>query len=244
MSEIALNHLKVTYIDRHNKSVAPFIAINDLSAIFEDGLNVIIGPSGCGKTSLIRAILGLINYEGEITLDGSDISMYSIGERNFAYVNQNIALQPHMTIFDNIAFPLKIKGIDKVEIIKQVNEIAKDLDIEECLSRKPRHISIGQAQRAALARALVKRASFYFFGEPFSNLDVINRNEERLLVKKLMNKYGASMIYVTHNILEATSMADNIYVMDKGDIIFKGNAEELYKSSNPIVQELIRCSDE
>jgi len=245
MPEIAINHLKVEYIDRKNKNVGPVTAINDLSVVFEDGKNnVIIGPSGCGKTTLLRAILGLTNYEGEITLDGADILSFSIGERNFAYVNQNIALQPHMTIFDNIAFPLKIKGLDKIEIINQVNEIAKELDIIECLSRKPRHISIGQAQRAALARALIKRASVYLFDEPFSNLDATNRNEERLLLKNLIAKYGVTMIYVTHNIEEATSLADKIFVMDKGDIIFSGNAEELYQSSNSLIKELIGNKDE
>ena len=217
-------------------------AIDHLNAVFSDGdFNVIIGVSGCGKSTLLKTLLGLLLFEGDITLDGVDINDYSIGERNFAYVSQDIVLQPQITIFDNIAYPLRIRGIDKTTIIEKVTAIAKDLNIEECLSRKPRHISIGQAQRVAIARALVKNANFYFFDEPFSNLDQANRDSGRFLLLDIIRKYRASAIYVTHSIREATALADQIYVMNEGKIIFAGHPEDLYKEDNPVIKGLIEA---
>ena len=192
MSEIVVKNLVVKY-ELNKKQEAT--AIDHINAVFSDGeFNVIIGPSGCGKTTLLKTLLGLLDFEGDITLDGVDINDYSIGERNFAYVSQDIVLQPHVTIFDNIAYPLKIRGIDKNTIIEKVNEIAKELKIEECLTRKPRHISIGQAQRVAIARALVKNANVYFFDEPFSNLDKNTRDSCRFLLIDVIRKYRASAI--------------------------------------------------
>ena len=117
----------------------------------------------------------------------------------------------------------------------------KDLNIEECLSRKPRHISIGQAQRVAIARALIKNANFYFFDEPFSNLDKTNRDNSRFLLMDIIRKYRASVIYVTHSIREATALADKVVVMNEGKIIFTGNPEDLYQADEPIVKELIEA---
>ena len=151
MSEIVVNNISVTYNLDKKRTVK---AINDCSAVFKDGeFNVIIGASGCGKSTLLKTLLGLLPFDGDITLDGVDIYDYSIGERNFAYVSQDIVLQPHVTIFDNIAYPLRIRGMDKKTIVDKVNEIAKDLNISECLTRKPKQISLGQAQRVAIARA-------------------------------------------------------------------------------------------
>jgi multiple sugar transport system ATP-binding protein len=239
MSEIVVKNLKVTYQLNKKQTVD---AIKNLNAIFEDGkFNVIIGFSGCGKSTLLKTLLGLLPFEGEISLDGVDINDYSIGERNFAYVSQDIVLQPHVTIFDNIAYPLRIRGMEKSLIVEKVNELAKELKISECLSRKPKHISIGQAQRAAIARALVKNASFYFFDEPFSNLDQENRDSGRFLLLEIMRKYHSSVIYVTHSIREATALADKIYVMDDGHFIFSGTPEELYECDDDRVKSLIEA---
>ena len=239
MSEIIVKDLIVKYELNKKQEVT---AIDHLNAVFSDGeFNVIIGPSGCGKSTLLKTLLGLLPFEGDVTLDGVDINDYSIGERNFAYVSQDIVLQPHVTIFDNIAYPLRIRGIDKKTIIDKVNEIAKELKIEECLTRKPKHISIGQAQRVAIARALVKNANMYFFDEPFSNLDKTNRDNCRFLLMEIIRKYRASAIYVTHSIREATAMADRITVMNEGKIIFTGSPEDLYKVDEPVIKELIEA---
>lgn len=241
MSEIVVNKISVTYQLDKKRTVN---AIKNCSAIFKDGeFNVVIGPSGCGKTTLLKALLGLIPFEGDATLDGVDIYDYSTGERNFAYVSQDIVLQPHVTVFDNIAYPLKIRGMDKKTIVEKVKEIAADLNISECLSRKPKQISLGQAQRVAIARALIKNANFYFFDEPFSNLDQANRDNGRALLIKTIQKYHASVIYVTHSINEATSIADKIFVMSDGAMIFSGTPEEVLSCEFPEVKSLIDAND-
>ena len=241
MSEIIVSNISVTYPLDKKRTVN---AIKNCSAIFKDGVfNVVIGPSGCGKTTLLKALLGLIPFEGDATLDGVDIYDYSTGERNFAYVSQDIVLQPHVTVFDNIAYPLKIRGMDKKTIVEKINEIAEDLNISECLSRKPKQISLGQAQRVAIARALIKNANFYFFDEPFSNLDQANRDNGRALLIKTIQKYHASVIYVTHSINEATSIADKIFVMSDGAMVFSGTPEEVLSCEIPEVKTLIDAND-
>ena len=242
MSEIKISQLTVNYKTQKNKVIK---AINDLSVTFNDGeFNVIIGASGSGKSTLIKTILGLINYDsGVILLDGADIQDYSISERNFAYVSQEIILFPHLTVFDNIAYPLKIRGVDKKTIVEKVNQLAKELDIEECLSRKPKQISLGQAQRAAIARTLIKNANFYFFDEPFSNLDLPNRELGRHLINKFIKNHHASAIYITHSIKEALSMGDRILVLDEGKILFSGSSKELLNFKNPIISSLISSDD-
>ena len=220
-------------------------AIKGLSAIFQDGeFNVVVGKSGCGKSTLLKALLGLIYYEGDVTLDGVDLFDYSIGERNFAYVSQGIVLQPHVTVFDNIAYPLRIRGIEKELIVQKVNELAEELDVSSCLTRKPKHISLGHAERLAIARALIKNATFYLFDEPFSNLDQASRQHGKNLLLQTMKKYHASVIYVTHSIEEATSLADKVFVMDDGKVIFSGTPEELIKSDNEIVQSLVNAKEQ
>lgn len=242
MSEIVVNNISVTYNLDKKRTVT---AIKNCSAVFKDGeFNVIIGASGCGKSTLLKTLLGLLPFDGDITLDGVDIYDYSIGERNFAYVSQDIVLQPHVTIFDNIAYPLRIRGMDKKTIVDKVNEIASDLHISECLTRKPKQISLGQAQRVAIARALIKNATFYFFDEPFSNLDQSNRDSGKLLLLKTIQKYHASVIYVTHSINEATSIADKIFVMDNGSMIFSGTPEEVLACQIPEVKKLIDANDQ
>ena len=145
---------------------------------------------------------------------------------------------------DNIAYPLRIRGMDKKTIVDKVNEIAKDLNISECLTRKPKQISLGQAQRVAIARALIKNANFYFFDEPFSNLDQTNRDSGKILLLRTIQKYHASVIYVTHSINEATSIADKIFVMDSGKMIFSGTPEEVLACQISEVKKLIDANDQ
>ena len=236
MSEIVVRNLTVKYKLRKKDEV---VAINDLSCEFPNGkINVILGESGSGKTTLLKSMLGLKDYSGNIELDGLDIAYLPIKDRNFAYVSQKIALHPKMTLFDNIAFPLKIKGFDKKDIIDEVFAIAKELNIFECLSRKPKHVSIGQAQRAALARSLVKKASIYFFDEPLSNIDEKNKADERRFIKETISNRGASAIYVTHDINEALVLADNIFILEEGKLIFKGTPKQFMDSKDESVVAL------
>ena len=242
MSEIVVKNLSSSYKNGRKDSI---LALKNLSGEFLDGyINVILGPSGCGKTTLLKVLLGLKDYDGDVELDGNDILYLKPKDRNFAFVSQKIALYPKMTIFENIAFPLVIKGYDRKDIVDLVNEIAEELKISECLSRKPKHISIGQAQRAALGRALVKNAAFYFFDEPLSNIDEQNRVIEMRLIKELIKKRRASAIYVTHSLKEALFFADKIFVMDEGNFIFDGTPEEFLKSKEPKIKEIIESSDE
>jgi len=240
MPELEAKNLNISYpVNKHKET----LVINDLSFVFNDGdFNVIIGASGCGKTTLIKALLGLKPYYGEILLDGINIENYSIGERNFAYVSQDIVLQPQVTVFDNIAYPLKIRGIDKKTIVEKVYSIAQELNIKEILPCRPKQISLGQAQRVAIARALIKNASFYFFDEPFSSLDVINRNHGRQLIHQSVKTHHASAVYITHSINEATSLADRVFVMHDGEFVFVGKPEDLFTSDNPYVRELMEAS--
>ena len=197
MSKIVIKDLIVEYPGAKKKD-APVVVLNKLNAVFEDNsFNVIVGKSGCGKTTLLKTIIGLLPYDGDIDVDGNDFDLYTVAERNLAYVSQEFALYPHMTIFDNIAFPLKLNGASREEIIKTVSVIADELDLTHCLTRKPRHLSGGQQQRVALARAMVKSPSIYLFDEPLSNVDPIFRAEERQYIKSTIKKYSATAIYVT-----------------------------------------------
>ena len=214
-------------------------ALNDINVEFESNtFNVVIGYSGSGKTTLLRTIAGFLEYNGSLYFDGVESEKIDIKDRNIAYVSQSYVLYPHMTIFDNIAFPLKNINASKKEIIERVNDVAEKLELTHCLTRKPKHLSGGQQQRVALARALVKRPSICLFDEPLSNLDEQFRSEARIFIKKIMTAYSCTAIYVTHNITEAMSLADKLFLFDKGKIILSGNPLTLYNSHNPIMESL------
>ncbi len=224
----------------HNPEV---VAISDLSLSFEKGtFNVIVGPSGSGKTTLLRAIAGIQKHQGEILVDGANFDKIDPSDRSLAYVSQNYALYPHFTIFDNIAFPLKNRGASKKEIVEIVNEVSELLDISFLLTRKPKELSGGQQQRVALARALVKRAEIYLFDEPLSNVSIEARDNERIMIKKAVQKYQSTAIYVTHNIKEATALADKIFVINEGKLGFSGTPREALASDNPVVLELFKAA--
>lgn len=214
-------------------------AVNGLSLIMENGtFNVIVGPSGCGKTTLLKAIAGLVDYKGDIIVDGVDYSTIHTSDKNLSFVSQNYNLYPHFTVFDNIAFPLKARGASKKEIVSLVKEVSEILDIDYLLTRKIGELSGGQQQRVALARALVKKPSLYLFDEPLSNISLEQRGMERSLIKEAVKKYQSSAIYVTHNINEATSLADKIYVMNEGKIVFTGTPKEVILSDDEFVRGL------
>ena len=200
-----------------------------------------MGPSGCGKTTIIKCIAGLIDpTEGQIYIDESLINKLPPKDRDVAMVFQSYALYPHMSVYDNIAFPLKMRKLSKNEIKYQVENTASLLELSLFLKRKPKELSGGQMQRVALARALVRKPKLFLMDEPLSNLDAKLRMQMRTEIKKLQKKIGITTIYITHDQVEAMSMADQIIVMNKGVIQQIGSPHEIYyKPKNLFVANFI-----
>ncbi|MDD4077921.1 MAG: ABC transporter ATP-binding protein [Bacilli bacterium] len=181
---------------------------------------VLLGPSGCGKTTLLKTIGGLIPYdEGTISFNGIDADLLTIKERNLAYMPQNYSLYPHLTIYDNIAMPLKAARLPINEIIRRVETVAKEMEIDFLLTRKPRHLSGGQQQRVALARCFVKRPDIYLLDEPFSNLDPARHRRLRHELIKMHRRWRATIIMATHDLEDAFSLATKVVVMNKDGMI-------------------------
>ncbi len=201
----------------------------------------LLGPSGCGKTTTLRIIAGLEDPdEGEVLIDGKVVNDLPPKERDVAMVFQNYALYPHMTVYENLAFPLKMRGYPKREIDKIVREVAKLLRIEDLLDRKPRELSGGQQQRVALGRALVRRPKVFLMDEPLSNLDAKLRVYMRAELKRLQKELKITTIYVTHDQVEAMTMSDRIAVMNAGRIMQIGTPHDLYyKPANLFVAGFI-----
>lgn len=194
---------------------------------------VLVGPSGCGKSTTLRMIAGLEDISsGELYIDGNLVNDIPPKDRDIAMVFQNYALYPHMTVYDNMAFGLKVRKFPKNEIDKRVHEAAKILDIEELLDRKPKALSGGQRQRVAVGRAIVRKPKVFLFDEPLSNLDAKLRVQMRAEISSLHHRLQATMIYVTHDQVEALTMADKIVVMKLGVIQQIGGPLELYNNPN------------
>lgn len=195
---------------------------------------VVVGESGGGKTTLLKCIAGLCSFlEGELIVDGeTDFSSSNIG-----YVRQEYVLYPHMTVYENIAFPLRMMKTPQKEVDQRVKEIAEALDIKWLLTRKPKQLSGGQQQRIAIARAMVKRPQIILMDEPFSNLAPDIRLELRKLVKNVNKVYGTTVVFVTHDLSEAFFLADRIMVLTDGEIEEIATPDELLKGAN---SELIR----
>ena len=209
MPDIKLQNVIVVYEEKKEL----IYAVNDVSTVFKSNqTSVILGYSGCGKTTLLKSIAGLLNYNGSITIDGVENDDLIIQDKNIAYVSQNYVLYPNMTIFDNIAFPLKNIGASRDEIIERVNEMAGLLELSHCLTRKPKHLSGGQQQRVALARALIKRPDICLFDEPLSNVDEQFRREARQLIKQILTKMSCTAIYVTHSVPEVIRFHPNRFL--------------------------------
>lgn len=190
---------------------------------------VLVGPSGCGKSTLLRMIAGLEEVEnGRILLQGSDINEIPASERDIAMVFQSYALYPHMSVAENMGFSLKIKGVKKQEITGRVNATAEALQLTPLLARHPRELSGGQRQRVAIGRAMVRNPEVFLFDEPLSNLDAKLRVDMRLEIKKLHQQLDATMIYVTHDQIEAMTLADRIAIMNQGRIEQVATPLELY----------------
>lgn len=235
MAVLEVKDLCVTYIAKKKVEVE---ALRNVNATFESGINVLIGYSGCGKTTLLKCIAGLIDFDGQIFLDGVDIDTLPVQARNVSFVSQQYVLYPHLTVFDNIAFPLKNLKAPREEIIRRVNEIAEIFNLKACLSQKPKYISGGQQQRVALARALVKRPKICLLDEPLSNVDAPSRVEARAYIKNAIESLKTTAIYVTHDFQEAMSIADKIFVIDDKKIEISGTPLKVFNSCNPVVNSL------
>jgi multiple sugar transport system ATP-binding protein len=222
MAEIVVDHA----IKRFGK----FVAIDDISlSIMDREFLVLLGPSGCGKTTLLRAIAGLgFLDDGRVLIGGKDVTYLQPKERNISMVFQNYAIFPHMTVFDNIAFGLKMRKVAREAVRERVETAAKLLHIENMLDRHPGTMSGGQRQRIAVARAIAFDADALLMDEPLSNLDALLRLEMRAELKALLGRLDATTIYVTHDQIEALSMGDRIAVLRNGKIIQIDSPSRVY----------------
>ncbi|TKT69819.1 sn-glycerol-3-phosphate ABC transporter ATP-binding protein UgpC [Aquamicrobium sp. LC103] len=212
------------------KSYGEHTIIEDLSFDIQDGeFMVFVGPSGCGKSTLLRMIAGLESFQrGEIAIGSRVVNFVPARDRNIAMVFQDYALYPHMTIRNNMSFGLKMRGTDKAEIERRVAQASEILQIGHLLDRKPRALSGGQRQRVAMGRAIVREPDVFLFDEPLSNLDAKLRVEVRTEIKRLHARLKTTMIYVTHDQVEAMTMADRIVVLRGGAVEQIGTPADLY----------------
>ncbi|NGO51507.1 ABC transporter ATP-binding protein [Allomesorhizobium camelthorni] len=215
-----------------SKSFGATVIIPEIDLTIEDGEFVVfVGPSGCGKSTLLRLIAGLEDTSaGAIVIDGRDVTGEAPAKRKLAMVFQSYALYPHMTVAKNIAFPLKMAGEDKAAIDRKVADAARILNLTNYLDRRPGQLSGGQRQRVAIGRAIVRQPSAFLFDEPLSNLDAALRGTMRLEISELHHQLKTTMIYVTHDQVEAMTMADKIVVLNAGNIEQVGSPMELYKT--------------
>ena len=206
--------------------------INDISLTIKDKeFLVLVGSSGCGKSTILRMIAGLEEItSGEIFIDGNCVNNVQPKDRDIAFVFQNYALYPHMSVYENIAFPLKMRKMSKKDIDEKVKEAAQILDLTELLNRKPKQLSGGQRQRVALGRAIVRSPKVFLMDEPLSNLDAKLRVQMRAEIKKLHQKLQTTFIYVTHDQTEALTMGDRIAVIDNGIIQQIGTPIDVYNN--------------
>lgn len=232
---ISLRHINKVY-ENH------FFAVHDFNLdIQKNEFVVFVGPSGCGKSTTLRMIAGLEDItNGDLFIDGKYMNVVEAKDRDIAMVFQSYALYPHLTVYENMAFSLKIKHMNKEEIDKKIKEAAEILQITDYLSRKPAQLSGGQCQRVALGRAIVRNTRIFLMDEPLSNLDAKLRVSMRSEIIKLHNKLNATTIYVTHDQTEAMTMASRIVVMNKGYVQQIGTPQEIYnKPANKFVATFI-----
>jgi lactose/L-arabinose transport system ATP-binding protein len=213
-----------------SKSFGSVGVIHDVSMEIPTGdFAVFVGPSGCGKSTLLRMIAGLEDTSaGSISIEGRDVTEVEPAQREVAMVFQSYALYPHLTVYENMAFSLKLKKTPKARIDEMVHEAARILHLEEQLKKRPSELSGGQRQRVAIGRAIVRQPKVFLFDEPLSNLDAELRVQMRLELAKLHKQIGATMIYVTHDQVEAMTLADRIFVLKRGRLQQAGKPLQLY----------------
>ena len=210
-----------------------FPAVNDISIDVQDGeFMILVGPSGCGKSTLLRMIVGLEDItSGDMMIGDKKVNDLAPRDRNLAMVFQNYALYPHLTVYENIAFPLRLAGASKEEVDEKVRNASKTLELDEHLDRKPGNLSGGQRQRVAMGRAIVRDADAFLFDEPLSNLDAKLRGQMRTEIARLQKRLGITTVYVTHDQTEAMTLGDRVAVMKRGVLQQLATPRELY--TNP-----------
>lgn len=224
MAQVTMKQLMKTYPNGYQ-------AIQPIDLTITDGeFLVLVGPSGCGKSTLLRMIAGLESISGgELKIDDRRVNEQEPADRDIAMVFQNYALYPHMTVYQNMAYGLKNRRVPKTQISAQVTEAAKLLELDGLLSRKPKQLSGGQRQRVAMGRAIVRQPKVFLFDEPLSNLDAKLRVHMRLAIRQLQRQFQTTSVYVTHDQVEAMTMADRIVVLNQGRIEQVGSPIELYQ---------------
>lgn len=224
MATLSLNNLTKTYPNGYQ-------AIKGVNLAIEDGeMVVLVGPSGCGKSTLLRMLAGLeVISGGELAIDGRTVNDFEPGERDIAMVFQNYALYPHMSIYNNMAYGLKNRKVPKAQIQQKVTEVAKLLELEPLLERTPRELSGGQRQRVAMGRAIVRQPKVFLFDEPLSNLDAKLRVHMRLEIRRLQRRFQTTSVYVTHDQVEAMTLADRLVVLNGGHVEQVGTPIEVYQ---------------
>jgi len=223
MSTLTLTNIAKSYANGYQALQQLDLDINDAEMV------VLVGPSGCGKSTLLRMIAGLEAITaGELCIDGKMVNHLEPGERDIAMVFQNYALYPHMSVYNNMAYGLRNRKTPKDEIHRLVTEAAEMLELSELLQRKPKELSGGQRQRVAMGRAIVREPKVFLFDEPLSNLDAKLRVQMRLQIKKLQRRLATTSIYVTHDQVEAMTLADKLVVLNKGNVEQVGTPLEVY----------------
>jgi multiple sugar transport system ATP-binding protein len=223
MADVTFSHVKKVFPDGTT-------AVHDLTLEVGDGeLLVLVGPSGCGKTTVLRMVAGLVDVSaGEIRVGGRLLNDVDPSERDIAMVFQTYALYPHMTVGENIGFPLKIAKLSSEERKRRVREVARTLGLEGELDRKPRQLSGGQRQRVAMGRAIVRQPQVFLMDEPLSNLDASLRFQMRAEVASMQQRVGVTTIYVTHDQVEAMTIGNRVAVMRRGELVQLGDPQEIY----------------
>jgi multiple sugar transport system ATP-binding protein len=239
MAKVILQQLTKSYLEKHGPEVR---AVDAIDLVIEDReFMVLVGPSGCGKSTTLRMIAGLEDISaGTVSIDGRLVNDVLPKDRDIAMVFQNYALYPHMSVYENMAFGLKLRNLPKAEIDQRVREAAAMLGLEGYLDRRPKALSGGQRQRVAVGRAIVRKPKVFLFDEPLSNLDAKMRVSTRTEISRLHDRLDATMIYVTHDQVEAMTMGDRICVMKDGRIMQVAAPLELYnKPANLFVAGFI-----
>ena len=233
MAEVILQNISKIYTDV-DKHMGRHKAVDDISfTVYDKEFMVLVGPSGCGKSTLLRMIAGLEEIsEGNLLIDGKRMNEMTPRQRDIAMVFQNYALYPHMTVYDNMAFGLKLQNFSKADIKNRVMETAQLLEIEDELYKKPKTLSGGQRQRVAIGRAIIRRPKVFLFDEPLSNLDAKLRSQMRIELQRLHREINATMIYVTHDQTEAMTLGHRIAVLNKGKLMQLDTPMNLYEHPN------------